>query len=1298
MPVKVKQSKTIAANETLAVTNDHGYEIAPDFSGSPFLRFVNLGTLQITATTSADVVGIRSIWNVGSVLDIQNWGTIQVASAAAFGQATGVLLAAGVPTFLNLGALTISGFRATGVQSASALVTNGGLIDVAGAVRAAGVIVGDDFYNSASGIIRSHITSATLESNVGVISGGYGDFANDGVIEATDTGPGTSIGVRWDGFAIVYNGGRITGDVGILIADPSSQTARTLRNAGTIDGGVYLAGGGDRVTNSGVINGELRLGDGSDFYGGVDQGRVTGGVHGDAGSDDLRGGEGADRLFGDDGDDSLWGNGGSDTLTGGAGNDRFFVVVGDGTDTITDFTAGDASDFLEVRGYSAYQQLIQQGADTLVVFSANHSVLLKNVQASALTAADFVWMPNDTLFENEVGYHTRPYILTVGTSGADTLNLATAPNGYRVFGLGGDDILRGANGSDDLDGGDGADILDGGQNSDVLTGGTGADTFLYHPGSDFETITDLSVAEGDVIELRGAPGYSMTSDGTGVRIQLLDHLSSYGAALVLNATLAQVQDSLRLKPVTPVNAAIWGTAAGERIDGTDTGGDQLMGLGGSDLLRGGGDSGGTDGDILNGGDGDDVLDGGLGIDDLTGGAGADVFVYRGGDGQDLIRDFKTSEGDILFLDNAGATFNLTQYGANVLIGFTGGSSIFVLNATVAEVQAGIVVQQWVLPTFTYTNQKVGDNSGNTYNGTSANDAFDGSGGNDTLKGNAGDDLLLGGLGNDKLDGGAGIDLIAGQAGTDTLTGGGGKDYFVVFAGDGADTVTDFSVAEDVIDTRGLTVVAVTQVGANTQISFDTGDSLNLLNVQSINLRPQNFLGAWITPPYGPLLTAPSPPPPPPPPSPPPPPLPPSPPPPPPPLVQVSGTANGETIDGQQTGDRIQGLDGNDTLTGNGGDDTLEGGAGDDILYAHTWYQTGYDTDTLLGGDGVDELFAGPGDIVDGGAGVDILRLDLRGQAGGAVIDVALSAVGQVQTDGSGGTVVNIERIVFQGGSGADEVYGADGWDEIFGGLGDDIIEGRGNYDTLSGGGGNDILRGGALDDNLSGDGDTSDETVAGVQGNDLLDGGDGNDYLFGGGGADELIGGAGDDELWGGTGPDEMRGGDGNDKLYAEWNASVGPSADFLDGGSGDDYLQGDQLDTYVGGAGIDTIFLNGQAATADISVDIQAAGSQPITAGGGSVSGIEKAWLIGGSGNDVLRGGALFDYITGGAGNDVIEGRGGGDEVSGGAGADIFVFAPGTGGATISDFEDGVDKIDISALGGAEVISAIAAGYESVR
>lgn len=88
------------------------------------------------------------------------------------------------------------------------------------------------------------------------------------------------------------------------------------------------------------------------------------------------------------------------------------------------------------------------------------------------------------------------------------------------------------------------------------------------------------------------------------------------------------------------------------------------------------------------------------------------------------------------------------------------------------------------------------------------------GGDDFLLAGDGDDALLGGEGNDVLSGEAGNDLLEGEngndwlnggAGIDTLTGGAGQDVFafILEPSLGPDTVTDFTIGEDLLLVGGL---------------------------------------------------------------------------------------------------------------------------------------------------------------------------------------------------------------------------------------------------------------------------------------------------------------------------------------------------------------------------------------------------------------------------------------------------------------------------------------------------------------
>jgi serralysin len=82
-----------------------------------------------------------------------------------------------------------------------------------------------------------------------------------------------------------------------------------------------------------------------------------------------------------------------------------------------------------------------------------------------------------------------------------------------------------------------------------------------------------------------------------------------------------------------------------------------------------------------------------------------------------------------------------------------------------------------------------------------------------------------------------------------------------------------------------------------------------------------------------------------------------------------------------------------------------------------------------------------------------------------------------------------------------------------------------------------------------------------------------------------------------------------------------------------------------------------------------------------------------GGSARDLLWGNEVANILSGMGGNDVLNGfegndtligGTGNDSLTGGAGSDLFVFANDGSTDTVTDFQTGVDKIDLSAVAGA--------------
>ncbi len=86
---------------------------------------------------------------------------------------------------------------------------------------------------------------------------------------------------------------------------------------------------------------------------------------------------------------------------------------------------------------------------------------------------------------------------------------------------------------------------------------------------------------------------------------------------------------------------------------------------------------------------------------------------------------------------------------------------------------------------------------------------------------------------------------------------------------------------------------------------------------------------------------------------------------------------------------------------------------------------------------------------------------------------------------------------------------------------------------------------------------------------------------------------------------------------------------------------------------------------------------------------------LFGGKGKDKLFGGDGKDKLYGGKGNDKLYGGKGNDKLTGGAGKDVFVFAKKEGKDTITDFQNGKDKIDLKAFNFNNKAAALAEFYE---
>jgi serralysin len=757
---------------------------------------------------------------------------------------------------------------------------------------------------------------------------------------------------------------------------------------------------------------------------------------------------------------------------------------------------------------------------------------------------------------------------------------------------------------------------------------------------------------------------------------------------------------------------IYGNSVANNLNG-GAGNDTILGDAGNDTLLGGigNDSllGGTNVDTLYGGAGNDTLDGGLFNDTSYGEDGNDIFLIRGSD----LADNVYGGTGIDTLDVSGYT--------NASLGFN------------IDLAAG---------TYDFQPTAFGPyvvNSVENVIGSLRDDRINGDSANNVLSGGGGNDSILGGIGNDTVNGDDGNDTLQGGFGTDTVNGGFGNDTIVVLEGEFGDQV-DGGSGIDVLD-----LSAVTSRGANvnldtglwdfsptfggpnsisnieTVLGTQANDTLTgTYNTQTLSGNGGDDLFVILDGRFGddisggtgtdtldlsPTIFAPA-------------------------IVDL--TAGTYTISSAfwptwtiNTVENVIGTVLGDTLTGNSSTNVITGGGGNDVINGG-----GFGADTLLGGAGNDRVFWGPPSpsvatprFADGGAGRDVI--DGGGTSFGAVtFDLGAG------TYNNGGsfteTWINFENYYNATGTGSETVIGSSANNVIETGSGANTLDGGVGADTLIGGAGNDnyvvdsaldrvieaiaagidrvlssiLYRLGSNLENLT---LTFADDIAGYgnAGNNEILGNSGDNRLDGRGGIDTLNGGAGDDLLIDRDGGDRLIGGDGGDR-YLIFDASTVVEETGVGGidivqstvthtlASGVERLSlkgsapingtGNALDNVMNAGNSNNILsgLDGNdrlsAAGGDDTVD-GGAGSDTVFGGSGDDS------IVGGDGDDFLYGELGSDILQGGAGNDRLFGGGQNDILTGGSGVDQYVFEGRWSFDTVTDFEDGLDRLNLRDL-----------------
>jgi Ca2+-binding RTX toxin-like protein len=989
-------------------------------------------------------------------------------------------------------------------------------------------------------------------------------------------------------------------------------------------------------------------------------------------------------LSGSAGNDIITGNAGNNMLGGGFGSD--IIDGGDGIDTVNyqfspqaagvaltvDLGAGTSSETLPVLVPPPGVPVPPPGPP---VTASDTLINIENVSGS--TGIDIIYgnagdnvlqgflgddrlrggAGNDTLDGNVFTLFT--HLENTGPSpldGSDTADYATDPNAVNVnlaTGVASDgfgdtdtlvsienvtgsafgDMLSGDGLANVLEGLAGADTLTGGAGDDRLAGGAGID--VVDGGEGFD-IVDFSA---DAIAASAA-GLGISFDGTTVT--------------AVNATLAETEVA------TNVEAVI----------------------------------GSLGDDVVVGGAGDDTFIAGAGDDQFDGGAGSDTARFGTAVVVDLAAGSVQGVSGSLALanvENVTASANADTVrgsaAANVLIGGLGDDVLMGRGGADTLIGGTPGVASTDIDTADYS-----EDGGSVTVNLALGTAIDGVGANDTL---VAIERVTGSQFADTLIGDGGNNVLTGLGGNDMLTGGAGVDTFVTTADTGGnaafgnDVVTDFNVAQDIINLRALdstfrsfadVQARLTQDGADGVLTVSVGNSVRLQNVNVATLTASNFV----------LLN-----------------------------LNIIGTDAAETLTGDIGDDNIQGRGGNDTLLGLAGNDTLDGGAGTDILNGGPGNDTLTDPDatgtTMIGGAGNDSITGGTPDYATDPAAIianlSTAPFDVNGN-GSLIVAPRTVRDGYGGTDTLAGTIPTtfstFEASYFNdtvvGGAnpetfflfaGNDRALGMDGNDTFFGGSGDDFIDGgAGTFDALNYidiaedggtavpnqgvrlnlsnvavdiGGGVLLAANSATDQYGHHDSVFNIESVNGSRFGDVIVGSATTSQLSGNDGNDTLLGGSGNESLSGGQGNDIVDGGAGFDSVT--YSGTTGSVVNLVtqtatDGLGGTDVIRnvesifGSQFaDDFTGDDSNNNLFGN--------------AGNDTLRGGGGADS------LDGGDGNDILQGGDGADQLSGGRNN---------DELTGGAGQDSFSFSRSTlppvtdfGVDVITDFSVADDLLNVS-------------------
>jgi serralysin len=287
---------------------------------------------------------ISGLSTVARVLNLNEAGEVLL-NGSLVTAITAVTMPGSLGVFVNRGTVVAHAGDAVSSSGANLTVLNTGLM-----TSALAVVLNTNTNEGGFTVLNSGTIAGSTNSAEGV-------FASSGGLDLTNTGTISTLrdaGVRADqGIAAeantIFNSGLITNSGGLSFQ--MAGDADIITNTGMIVGDMQMGDGANRLRNAGQIEGSVSAGVGADIID-LRGGFVSGLVNTGAGADTLTGGSaddrlvgaaGADRIVMGAGDDAASGGNDNDTMLGGTGND--VLAGGMGVDRLTGGAGADAFDF-----------------------------------------------------------------------------------------------------------------------------------------------------------------------------------------------------------------------------------------------------------------------------------------------------------------------------------------------------------------------------------------------------------------------------------------------------------------------------------------------------------------------------------------------------------------------------------------------------------------------------------------------------------------------------------------------------------------------------------------------------------------------------------------------------------------------------------------------------------------------------------------------------------------------------------------------------------------------------------------